>query len=71
MKESEKSLLVIGVGGAGEAIVGRLAKAHADAGVQFCVGLSETARLARTSGVVVVVGLGGRAGGPRAGVERS
>lgn len=69
MKESTESLLVIGVGGAGEAIVGRWAKIHADAGVRFVIGLSETAQLARAAGVVVVVGLGGRAGGPRALLE--
>jgi cell division GTPase FtsZ len=69
MKESEQSLLVIGVGGAGEAIVGRWAKTHADAGVRFVVGPSEPTTLERAAGVVVVVGLGGREGGPRALLE--
>ncbi len=69
IEESKQSLLVIGVGGAGEAIVERWAKTYADTGVRFCVGLSETAAMERAAGVVVVVGLGGRAGGPRALLE--
>ncbi len=69
MPEDKSETLVVGVGGAGEAIVGRLAKHHADAGVRFCVGAPRAKALERAARVVVVVGLGGRSGGPRALLE--
>ena len=69
MHDEAKMTLVIGVGGAGSAIVRRWSRTHADAELRFCIGAPAAAVLERAARVVVVVGLGGRSGGPRAILE--
>lgn len=71
MRNDATETLVIGVGGAGESIVERWARSHADtdARVRLCLGMVSPSLMDRAAGVFVVVGLGGRTGGPRAILE--